>query len=76
MRQEAIKKGRCPNHPDVILKTGLIFKKTKECPRCKDEYEFKMKKQQAEMEQMQLQQAQQVAEAAGKVAPALKVANE
>ena len=33
-------------------------------------------KQQAEMEQMQLQQAQQVAESAGKVAPALKVLNE
>jgi hypothetical protein len=28
------------------------------------------------MEQMQLQQAQQVAESAGKVAPALKVLNE
>ena len=38
--------------------------------------QLKQQKQQAEMEQMQLQQAQQVAEAAGKVAPALKVANE
>ncbi len=33
-------------------------------------------KQQAEMQQMQLQQAQQVADTAGKIAPALKVANE
>ena len=38
--------------------------------------QIQQQKQQAEMEQMQLQQAQQVAEAAGKVAPALKVANE
>ena len=33
-------------------------------------------KQQAEMQQMQLQQAPQVADTAGKIAPALKVANE
>ena len=38
--------------------------------------QIKQQKQQAEMEQMQLQQAQQVAETAGKIAPALKVANE
>ena len=38
--------------------------------------QIQQQKQAAEMEQMQLQQAQQVAEAAGKVAPALKVANE
>ena len=38
--------------------------------------QIQQQKQQAEMEQMQLQQAQQVAEAAGKIAPALKVANE
>ena len=38
--------------------------------------EIQQEKQQEQMEQMQLQQAQQVAEAAGKVAPALKVANE
>ena len=38
--------------------------------------QIQQQKQAAETEQMQLQQAQQVAEAAGKVAPALKVANE
>ena len=38
--------------------------------------QIQQQKQQQQMEQMQLQQAQQVAEAVGKVAPALKVANE
>ena len=38
--------------------------------------QIQQQQQQQQMEQMQLQQAQQVAEAAGKVAPALKVANE
>jgi len=59
------------NHIQEVL--GLPAK----IMRSKAEVQQKQQqKQQAEMEQMQLQQAQQVAESAGKVAPALKVANE
>jgi len=59
------------NHIQEVL--GLPAK----IMRSKAEVQQKQQqKQQAQMEQMQLQQAQQVAETAGKIAPALKVANE
>jgi hypothetical protein len=55
VKAEAIKKGCCPQHPDVILKTGWgIFKKTKECPRCKADYEYEMEKKRLELEALKL----------------------